>query len=87
MLPVLKKPFETSAIQKIVSEQKLGFTQPTEARISLADALKNDWVEFWYQPKVDMRRKQLAGAEVFARVRHPQHRIMMPGSLTFPSSA
>ena len=80
MLPVLKKPFETSAIQTIVSEQKLGFTQPTEARINLADALKNDWVEFWYQPKVDMRRKQLAGAEVFARVRHPQHGIMMPGS-------
>ncbi len=80
MLPVLKKPFETSAIQKIVTEQKLGFTQPTEARISLAEALKNDWVEFWYQPKVDMRRKQLAGAEVFARVRHPQHGILMPGS-------
>ena len=80
MLPVLKKPFETSAIQKIAAEQKLGLAFETETSVSLAEALKNDWVEFWYQPKVDMRRKQLAGAEVFARVRHPQHGIMMPGS-------
>jgi len=80
MLPVLKKPFETSAIQKIAAAQKLGFAKPTEARVSLADALNSNWVEFWYQPKVDMKRKRLAGAELFARVRHPQHGIMMPGS-------
>ena len=80
MLPVLKKPFETSAIQKIVAEQNLGFTQPASVRVNLGEMLDNDWVEFWYQPKVDMRRKQLAGAELFARVRHPQHGILMPGS-------
>ena len=80
MLPVLKKPFETSAIQKILAEQKLGFAQPGAARVGLDEALKNNWVEFWYQPKVDMRRKQLAGAEVFARVLHPQHGILLPGS-------
>lgn len=80
MLPVLKKPFETSAIQKIVAEQKLGFRTPSEVKVSLSEALSKNWVEFWYQPKVDVRRKQLAGAEVFARVRHPQHGIMMPGS-------
>ena len=56
MLPVLKKPFETSAIQKLVAEQKLGFSPKTEARVGLAEALANDWVEFWYQPKVDMRQ-------------------------------
>jgi EAL domain-containing protein (putative c-di-GMP-specific phosphodiesterase class I)/CheY-like chemotaxis protein len=80
MLPVLKKPFETSAIQKIFSELKLGFANPVAARVGLGEALQNNWVEFWYQPKVDMRRKQLAGAEVFARVIHPQHGVLMPGS-------
>jgi len=80
MLPVLKKPFETSAIQKILVEEKIGFSQPAATRVGLDEALKNNWVEFWYQPKVDMRRKQLAGAEVFARVRHPQHGILSPGS-------
>jgi EAL domain-containing protein (putative c-di-GMP-specific phosphodiesterase class I) len=80
MLPVLKKPFETSAIQKIVTEQRLGFGQPAAEHVGLAEALKNDWVEFWYQPKVDMRRKPLAGAELFARVRHPDHGVLAPGS-------
>ena len=27
-----------------------------------------------------MRRKQLAGAEAFARVRHPQHGLLSPGN-------
>ena len=72
MLPVLKKPFETSAIQKIMSELKLGHGPASSGiKIGLAEALKNNWVEFWYQPKIDLRRKQLAGAEAFARVCHP----------------
>src|SRR6201991_1121085 len=48
--------------------------------MSLAEALKNEWVEFWYQPKIDLRRKQLAGAEAFARVCHPQHGVLLPGT-------
>ncbi|MGH6743041.1 MAG: EAL domain-containing response regulator, partial [Bradyrhizobium sp.] len=80
MLPPLKKPFETSTIQKIVFEQKLDQQPPAEAKVALADALKNDWVEFWYQPKIDLRKKQLAGAEAFARVRHPQHGVLPPSA-------
>jgi len=80
MLPVLKKPFETAAIQKIVTEHKLGQPPPAQVRIALSEALKSNWIEFWFQPKIDLRRKQLAGAEAFARVRHPQHGILMPGS-------
>ena len=82
MLPVLKKPFETSAIQKIMSELKLGHgPAPSGVKIELAEALKNNWVEFWYQPKIDLRRKQLAGAEAFARVCHPEHGVLTPGKL------
>jgi EAL domain-containing protein (putative c-di-GMP-specific phosphodiesterase class I) len=80
MLPALKKPFETAAIQKILNELKLGLTPSAEVKISLSEALKNNWVEFWYQPKIDLRKKQLAGAEAFARVQHPQHGVMLPGS-------
>jgi len=80
MLPVLKKPFETSAIQKIVAELKLGHGSSSTVKIELAEALKNNWVEFWYQPKIDLRRKQLAGAEAFARVCHPEHGVLLPGS-------
>ena len=81
MLPPLKKPFETQAIQKIMADLKIGHgPAPSGIKVSLAEALKNGWVEFWYQPKIDLRRKQLAGAEAFARVRHPEHGILMPGS-------
>jgi EAL domain-containing protein (putative c-di-GMP-specific phosphodiesterase class I) len=47
--------------------------------VSLATALQNGWVEFWYQPKIDLRRKHLAGAEAFARVRTPNNAVLTPG--------
>jgi EAL domain-containing protein (putative c-di-GMP-specific phosphodiesterase class I) len=79
MLPVLKKPFDTSAIVRIMQELKLGHPAPIAARIGLDEALRNNWIEFWYQPKIDLRKKQLAGAEAFARARHPQFGILPPG--------
>ena len=76
MLPVLKKPYETEAIVKIIRELKLGIPAAT-ARIELEQALANKWIEFWYQPKIDLRKKQLAGAEVFSRARHPEYGIVL----------
>ncbi len=49
-------------------------------RIAVADALRNNWFEIWYQPKIDLRRKCLAGAEALARIHHPQLGILLPGS-------
>jgi len=80
MLPVLKKPFETSAILAIMQELKLGHGSPQAARVGLDEALNNQWIEFWYQPKIDLRKKQLAGVEAFARCRHPQYGILNPGA-------
>jgi EAL domain-containing protein (putative c-di-GMP-specific phosphodiesterase class I)/CheY-like chemotaxis protein len=81
MLAPLKKPFETSTIQRIISEQKLGHkAAPAGVKVGLAEALDKHWLEFWYQPKIDLRRKQLAGAEAFARVRHPQHGVLPPSA-------
>jgi EAL domain-containing protein (putative c-di-GMP-specific phosphodiesterase class I) len=80
MLPVLKKPFETSAILAIMQKLKLGHGAPIAARVGLQEALDNGWIEFWCQPKIDLRRKQLAGAEAFARCRHPQSGILLPGT-------
>ena len=75
MLPVLKKPFETDAIVKILQDLNLGTPAAAAARIDLEEAIKNGWMEFWYQPKIDLRKKQLAGAEGYARARHPVHGI------------
>lgn len=49
------------------------------APVTLADVLANDWLELWYQPKIELRRKHLAGAEALARARHPQRGILSPG--------
>ncbi|MBI3705878.1 MAG: EAL domain-containing protein, partial [Rhizobiales bacterium] len=78
--PVLKKPFETDEIVKIVQELKLGLPAAVAHRIKLDEALDKKWIEFWYQPKIDLRKKQLAGAEAYARARHPQHGIVLPGA-------
>lgn len=52
----------------------------TPPRVSIAEALRNRWFEIWYQPKIDLKRKCLAGAEALARIRHPQFGVLMPGS-------
>lgn len=56
--------------------------QPTTAptRIAVDEALRNDWLEIWYQPKIDLKRKCLAGAEALARIRHPQEGMLWPES-------
>jgi EAL domain-containing protein (putative c-di-GMP-specific phosphodiesterase class I) len=80
LLPVLKKPFDTNAIIKIVQSLKLGHGPAVAARIDLEEALAKNWIEFWYQPKIDLRRKQLAGAETFVRAKHPQHGYLSPNA-------
>lgn len=46
--------------------------------VGLGEALRKGWIEFWYQPKIDLRKKQLAGVEVLARARHPEFGILAP---------
>jgi EAL domain-containing protein (putative c-di-GMP-specific phosphodiesterase class I) len=53
---------------------------PHAARVALGEALANGWIEFWYQPKIDLRRKQLAGVEAFARCRHPERGVLLPAA-------
>jgi len=78
MLPVLSKPFETSVIMKVLQDLKLGQRPALAGRVDLGEALAKGWIEFWYQPKIDLRKKQLVGVEAFARARHPVHGVLMP---------
>src|ERR1700692_3077766 len=52
----------------------------TRPRIAIAEALRNHWFEICYQPKIDLKRKCLAGAEALARIRHPELGVLLPGS-------
>jgi len=49
------------------------------ATVTLAEVLAHDWLELWYQPKVELRSKHLAGAEALARARHPKLGLLNPG--------
>src|SRR5262249_35700459 len=80
MLPPLQKPFDNTAVARIIKQLELGDPAPGSAKIGLDDALRNGWMEFWYQPKISLRRKQLAGVESFARARHPQFGVLSPGA-------
>jgi EAL domain-containing protein (putative c-di-GMP-specific phosphodiesterase class I)/ActR/RegA family two-component response regulator len=78
MLPVLQKPVDFASIQKIVLEQQLNCAAVAPPGLSLQTALAHGQVAFWYQPKIDMRKRQVIGAEAFARIDHPQHGILPP---------
>lgn len=50
----------------------------TIAQISIDEALEQNWLDIWYQPKIDLRRKCLAGAEAVMRMQHPQAGLLWP---------
>jgi EAL domain-containing protein (putative c-di-GMP-specific phosphodiesterase class I) len=79
MLPALKKPFGGDTIIKIVQDLKLGLSLTAAASANLEDAITRKWIEFWYQPVIDLRKKRLVGAEMYARIRHPEAGIILPG--------
>lgn len=80
MLAPLRKPVEVSALQVVLDEIKIGLPKPLAARIFLDDALRNDWIGFWLQPRIDLRRKRLAGVELLARANHPEYGVLMPSA-------
>jgi EAL domain-containing protein (putative c-di-GMP-specific phosphodiesterase class I) len=80
VLPAMTKPLDRTLIKRVIRAHKLDIPISQSERIGLDVALREGWVEFWYQPKIDLRRKQLAGVELFARVRHPEHGILSPAT-------
>ena len=76
MLPALRKPLETKAVRDVLISQN--FTIAAPPATSLGEALSENWVEFWYQPKIDLARRTIAGVETFARIRHPQRGTLHP---------
>jgi EAL domain-containing protein (putative c-di-GMP-specific phosphodiesterase class I) len=78
MLLPLQKPIEQSIIRKMVLEQKLNCQSGSPPELSLKKALANNWIQFWYQPQVELENRLIVGAETFVRVCHPQHGMMSP---------
>ena len=51
----------------------------------LESALKNDWLEIWYQPKVDLVAMAVCGAEALIRMRHPVWGLLQPSAFLPPA--
>jgi len=54
--------------------------QPSLEPNLLRLALSENWIEFWFQPKVELATGLTVGAEALARLRHPRKGIMHPAS-------
>lgn len=81
MLPVLHKPFRAEELRRVVTSRILKAQGGAgDVRVDLAEALERDWVEFWYQPKVSLRHGRIVGAEALARLRHPEHGLLLPAN-------
>src|SRR5581483_3443724 len=52
---------------------------PDNGKVTLADVLKHNWFEQWYQPKIHMKSMRLYGAEALVRARHPTRGVLPPG--------
>jgi EAL domain-containing protein (putative c-di-GMP-specific phosphodiesterase class I) len=76
-------PIWSGPIEDLRDEEQRPLFEPVaelRPRIEIDEALSRDWFEIWYQPKIDLTRKCLAGAEAVARIRHPALGVMRPGS-------
>ncbi len=67
------------ALQKLFATKKAE-PEPANGKVTLADVLRRDWFELWYQPKIDLRDKRLVGAEALVRARRPDGSVISPGS-------
>lgn len=76
----LKTPLAAPAIRQVLQTHGLDSSSSNLPRFRLDDALKNRWIEFWYQPKINLKTWTIAGVETFARLRHPAHGMLPPGS-------
>ena len=97
MLPPLKKPFRPADIrqrlagQVSVAErpkaQSYGteVATPKKAIVQVVEALRNNWLELWYQPKIDLKSSSVCGAEALIRARHPVLGIITPDKLLPPA--
>jgi DNA-binding response OmpR family regulator len=83
MLPFLQKPFRLEQLK-----QRLGLVAPAAVAPSEAvfeNALRNNELELWYQPKIDLQSHQACGAEALIRLRHPTRGVLLPSAFLPPS--
>jgi EAL domain-containing protein (putative c-di-GMP-specific phosphodiesterase class I) len=78
MLPPLKKPIKIATLHGIIRNRRLSVGSSQASAISLREALAKKIVTFLYQPKFELETGIIVGAEVVARIAHPELGIFTP---------
>src|SRR5690606_5295135 len=58
MLDPLRKPLDLDAVRGVLNAQGIAHTPVASATVTLEQALAHGWIEFWYQPKINLAKKQ-----------------------------
>jgi EAL domain-containing protein (putative c-di-GMP-specific phosphodiesterase class I) len=84
MLPALRKPFRIAELRARLAlvKQPVG---TVSGRTDLESGLQNNWLELWYQPKIDLKTMAVCGAEALIRMRHPVHGLIAPAAFLPPT--
>jgi two-component system, cell cycle response regulator len=97
MLPPLKKPFRPADVKQRLASYVAGAAQPAvraaesnagaakRITIQSVEALRSNWLELWYQAKIDLKSSLVCGAEALIRARHPSHGILLPENILPPA--
>lgn len=93
MLPSLQKPFRTADLKNRWLQHlervpgNPDSLSPARAAplIDLEEAIRKNWLEVWYQPKINLRWLTVSGAEALVRARHPLHGLISPADLLPPA--
>ena len=96
MLPPLQKPVRMGELRgrldapsqppAAADPARETAAQRPAPRADLDEALREKWVEVWYQPKVCLRSLGVSGAEALVRVRHPRLGLVQPIDFLPPAS-
>jgi len=70
MLQVLRQLFESDTAG----------SEATAGTMTLGELMRRGWLELWYQPKIELRTKRLAGAEGLVRGRRPDGSVIAPAA-------
>jgi EAL domain-containing protein (putative c-di-GMP-specific phosphodiesterase class I)/CheY-like chemotaxis protein len=83
MLPALRKPFRLEGLKASLAAA----IEPPPVSVESVDleaAFRNNWLELWYQPKVDLGTMTVCGAEALIRLRHPVEGVIAPANFLPP---
>jgi EAL domain-containing protein (putative c-di-GMP-specific phosphodiesterase class I)/ActR/RegA family two-component response regulator len=83
LLPFLRKPFSISELEaRFTAFEALRGRE--DGGCLFEQALRSNWLELWYQPKIDLKSKLVYGAEALIRLRHPERGILAPAEFLPP---